>query len=386
MCDNMLSNFPGLSGENNEFIRGGLMYDNILSDFPRLSGENSDSPRLQRAIDATENGILMIPKGDYEITETLHITNRCSLDMHPAARLIAKAEMDFVVEYNSNKNYHVLTLFNDDGSVYDNLGLFIRGGDIEGNGLASCLAITNAHHFTLTNTALHNGKLYGLCIGGVRGGHIYELVCNNVYCKCTMKGLAGNIGIFSDRHDSHFNDCFVIDYTVGMRILGGSNRITRCHLWGGTVPPKRISVKEWSDIYGARKTNSGVYKDTKEQYQNEVPEMLIDSIAFDIQGGYNVLDGCYADTAETGYLIGNYTRMINCDFYNNKLMGLKKSTAIKHVKGHLAVISCAFRGTVGTEILYEATTENEKTVEWVASIASGGEGMKVKFPIESATK
>ena len=225
---------------------------------------------------------------------------------------------------------------------------------------------------------LHNGKSYGLYVGGNRGGHIYELVCNNVYCKCTMKGLSGNVGIFSDRHDAHFNDCFVIDYTVGMRILGTANRITRCHLWGGTVPPKSISVKEWSDIYADRKVKlaSGVYEEIKEEYQNEVPEMLIDSIAFDMQGGYNVLDGCYADTAETGYLIGNHTRMINCDFFNNKLMGLKKSTAIKHIKGNLSVISCSFRGTVGTEILYEGDKEN---VKWINNDTRGGDGMKDCF-------
>ena len=355
------------------------MYDSILTDFVRLDNESDDSPRIQRAIDATPNGILCIPKGDYKIASPLFIKNRCSLDMHPAARLIAVREMDFVIEYNSEgKNYHALTLFENDGNVYDNLGLFIRGGDIDGNGLASCLAITNAHHFTLTNTALHNGKSYGLYVGGNRGGHIYELVCNNVYCKCTMKGLSGNVGIFSDRHDAHFNDCFVIDYTVGMRILGSANRITRCHLWGGTVPPKSISVKEWSDIYADRKVKlaSGVYEEIKEEYQNEVPEMLIDSIAFDMQGGYNVLDGCYADTAETGYLIGNHTRMINCDFFNNKLMGLKKSTAIKHIKGDLSVISCAFRGTVGTEILYEGNKEN---VKWISNSTHGGDGMKDCF-------
>lgn len=354
------------------------MYDTHLSDFPRLKGEESDSPRIQRAIDATTNGILCIPKGDYEITSPLLIKNRCSLDMHPAARLIAKAEMDFVMEYNSDKNYHALSLFNDDGSVYDNLGLFIRGGDIDGNGLASCLALTNAHHFTVTNTALHNGRKYGLCIGGEKGGHIYELVCNNVYCKCTMKGLSGNVGIYSDKHDAHFTDCFVIDYTVGMRMLGGANRLTRCHIWGGTVPPKSISVKEWSDIYAERKMKlaNGVYGEVKEEYENDVPEMLIDSIAFDLEGGHNVLDGCYADTAQTGYLIRRNARMINCDFFNNKLMGLKRSVAIKHIQGELSVISCKFRGTVGTEILYEGNKEN---VEWIANQTVGGDGMISPF-------
>lgn len=354
-----------------------VVYDHILTEFPRLAGETNDSPRIQRAIDATANGVLCIPKGDYDIAETLHITNRCSLDMHPAARLIAVNRMDFVLEYAAAGNYHELTLFTEDGGVYDNLGLFIRGGDIDGNGLASCLAITNAHHFTLSNIALHNGAQYGLYVGGNRGGHIYELICNNVYCKCTMKGLRGNVGIWSDKHDAHFNDCIIVDYTTGMQMWGSANRITRCHLWGGTVPPVDISVADWSHIYGERKSRlqSGVYgASEQEEYQNSVPEMLIGSVAFDMRGSCNVLDGCYADTAEQGYRITGDTRMVNCDFFNNKLMGLKKSTAIVHLGGKLTVMSCAFRGTVGTEKLYEGTGEG---VGWIANQSSGGEGMQV---------
>lgn len=348
------------------------MYDNTLNDYSRLESDKSDSERIQRAINDTENGVLYIPKGDFDIKAPLMIENRCSIRMHPAARLIAGKIMDFVITYKPVGSYHNLTLFNDDGSIYDNLGLFIEGGDIDGNGYASCLAITNAHHFTLSNISLHNGKEYGLYIGGKNGGHIYELVCNNVYCKCTMKGLAGNIGIYSDKSDAHFTDCFVIDYTVGMRILGSANRISRCHLWGGTVPPKSYSVKEWSEIYGKRKLglSSGVYgDDVKEaEYQNEVPEMLVDSIAFDIRGGFNILDGCYADTAAIGYNIEGNTRIIGCDYFNNKLMGLTSSVAINHVKGKLSVLMSAFRATTGKEILYSG---NINDVEWHMNTVDG---------------
>lgn len=354
------------------------MYDNILTSFPRLTNDNSDSERIQRAIDATENGILCIPKGNYSIKTPLVISNRCSLKMHPAARLIAESKMDFVLIYNAKGDYHNLTLFNDDGTVYDNLGLFIDGGDIDGNGLASCFAITNAHHFTLSNITLHNGREYGLYVGGKFSGHIYELVCNNVYCKCTMKGLSGNVGIWSDKADAHYNDCFVIDYTVGMRMLGAANRISRCHLWGGTVPPENYSVEEWSGIYGERKKKliNGVYGKDGENtdYQNEVPEMLKNSIAFDIQGWFNILDGCYADTAEIGFNINADTRMIGCDFFNNKLMGLKKSTAINHIGGNLSVTMSTFRATVGTEELYIGNKEN---LIWDNNSVSGFKNNKI---------
>lgn len=359
----------GFSAEDNRRIH---MYDTVLSDFPRELSDESDAQRIQRAIDVTENGILYIPGGKYEIDQPLFIHNRCSLKMHPAARLIAVKEMDFVLTYQPTGDYHCLTLFEEDRSVYDNLGLFIEGGDIDGNGLASCFGITNAHHFTLENITFHNGKRYGLYIGGDLGGHIYELVCNNVYCKCTMKGLSGNVGIWSDKCDAHFNDCFVIDYTVGIRLLGFSNRLTRCHLWGGTVPPENYSMEEWSGIYGERKKKlfSGVYgaEAANGKYDNDSPEMLLESISFDIAGGGNVLDGCYADTAKIGYRINGDTRLIGCDFFNNQLMGLKKSTAILHLRGTLVASLCRFTATVGTEKLYEGSGEN---VIWDHNIAGG---------------
>ena len=115
------------------------MYDNHLSSFPRLIGEVDDSARIQRAIDATANGILCIPKGTYEIGSPLFIKNHCSLDMHPVAKLIATQEMDFVLTYDGNSNFVALTVFDERGEIYDNLGLFIKGGDIDGNGKTSCL-------------------------------------------------------------------------------------------------------------------------------------------------------------------------------------------------------------------------------------------------------
>ena len=87
------------------------MYDTILSDFLRYDGETDDSPRIQRAIDATPNGILCIPKGDYKIASPLFIKNRCSLDMHSAARLIAVEEMDFVLTYDGNGDFNLFIIY-----------------------------------------------------------------------------------------------------------------------------------------------------------------------------------------------------------------------------------------------------------------------------------
>ena len=345
------------------------MYDNHLSNFPRLNGESDDSPRIQRAIDATADGILCIPKGTYEIRSPLFIKNHCSLDMHPAAKLIAKEDMDFVLTYDGNSNFVALTVFDDNGEIYDNLGLFIRGGDIDGNGKASCLLLANAHHYTLSDISLHNGKKYGLCVGGSIGGRLYELVAKNVYCKCTMSGLKGNIGIYTNEWDGHFTDCFVIDYTTSFKLDAGYNRLTRCHIWGGTVPPEKMSFKEWSETFYANKqqNESGNYTQELEQsiLSLGIPEMLIDSVGFEINSEGNVIDGCFADTAKVGCLIrGNDNIITNCGFHNNKLMGLRDTMAIKNEARSLVVTNCFFTNATGTDLYYDGEPNN---VTWTGN-------------------
>lgn len=347
--------------------------DANLRDFPRLAGEGDDAPRFRRAIASAPNGVLEVPKGEYEIASPLVVTNRCSIEMHPAAHLVATKEMDFVLTWDGAADYHSLTVFNDDGSVYDNCGLFIRGGDIDGRGLASCLRIGNAHHFTLADVTLHNGRKTGLALTRWNGGHMYELVANNVYCKTNMKGLAGNVGVDIEVADCHLTDVFVIDYTVGIRVGGGSNRLTRCHVWGGTVPPKGMGLREWSSFYGEVKRRGWSPEIEKDVLSKGLPEMLADSIAFDIPGGGHVIDGCYADTAEIGFRVsGNENVITKSGFFNNPRMGLRKSTAIVHTGGVVQFEGCKFTGAAGTEHLYEGKGEN---VVWQSNIVAGGVDM-----------
>ena len=352
-------------------------WDVNLADFPRLAGETDDSPRFMRAVAAAPDGVLRIPKGEYDIAAMISITNRCSLSMHPAAHLVARAEMKYVIFWDGAADYHALSVYKPDGSVYDNLNVFIRGGDIDGNGLASCLAIANSHHFTLADISLHNGRVTGLCVTRETGGHLYELIANNVYCKCTKSGLAGNVGIECQVSDCHFTDCIVVDYTKGVRTTGGSNRFTRCHIWGGTVPPKGMGFKEWSDVYARRKRMEGARKWTAEEERAHlargVPEMLPGSTAFEVIGHACVFDGCYADTAEIGFDVRNSAIIINSGFYNNPRMSLRKSTAIVHRRGKLHVAFCDFNGGAKCEKLYEGSGKN---VEWFCNRVSGGAGME----------
>ena len=356
---------------------GGGAWDANVADFPRLDGEKGDSARIMRAVDkAGTDGVVWFPRGEYDIDSMLYVTNRCSLLLHSAAHLVARAKMKYVLFWDGAADYHALSVYRPDGSVYDNANLFIKGGDIDGNGLASCLAIANSHHFTLADITLHNGVRSGLCVTRETGGHLYELVANNVYCKCTMSGLAGNVGIDCQVADSHFTDCIVVDYTKGIRTAGGANRFTRCHVWGGTVPPKGMGFREWSDFYARRKQQEMAGKWTAEDERAHlalgVPEMLPGSVAFECIGNANVFDGCYADTAEIGYDIHRGAIVVNSGFYNNPRMNLRKSTAIVHRGGPLRVAFCRFSGGAKCEKLYEGSA---KGVDWIANSADGGDGM-----------
>lgn len=316
------------------------MYDQTLADFPRLSAEQDDTPRIQRAISATAHGVLYVPKGIYLLTGPIRITNFCSLLLHKSAILRAQAPMDFVVWYDGGPRYQNLLMQDETGALFDDLNLFISGGEIDGNGLASCLCINNYHHFTLRDMALRNGKRYGLRVG--QTGYGFELIAHNIYCRCTMPGLAGNVGISSKEGDSHYTDCIVVDYTTGIELLGGgANRLTRCHVWGGVIPPAA---------------------------PGRPPEMLENSVCYRLSSGDALLRDCYADTGKTGFEVVENARLLGCAYYNNYDFKLDDVTVIHQTGGALLVTDGYFSKTSPRARMYSGTGQ----VRWQNNTYIGG--------------
>ncbi len=281
------------------------LFDYSIEQFPRLETETDDSPRIKRAVEATKNGVLYFPKGEYEIAETIHIENGCSLWLHKSAILKAIADMSFVVVWEKSPKF-------------DRNG-FIRGGVIDGAGLASCIKIDQVSHFTIKDMSLYNGKKFGFRAGNEItnecGG--CEIIASNLYCKCTMSGLAGNVGMSICTGDSHYTDCIVIDYTIGVDILMGSVKLTRVHVWGGPVPPR---------------------------HGETIPEMLVDSISFRVNAPDVTLNDCYADTGEIGFQIHDCTRLNNCTYLSTySVFPLNCIKVIDHRSGHLTASHCYFR-------------------------------------------
>ena len=303
--------------------------DHSLDEFPAEAGEPDDTARLQRAVNASCDGTLTIPRGVYRVSAPIRVTNRCSLQLNKSAVLKAVAPMRYVLEVDARSF---------GSGISHDYNKFVRGGVIDGNGLASCMRLTGFAHFTLADTTFLNGKAYGLRVDGG-----YELIANNLYFKCLMPGLAGNSAIYVNGGDSHYTDCVVVDYTYGIhQVAGGSNRYTRCHVWGGPLPPAK---------------------------PGEDREMLKDSVNFKLAGGGStILRDCYADTGKTGYEIAAWdTRLLGCSYFNNSGFKLDDVTIIRHPRGRLLVSECGFCKNMPKTRVYEGCGE----VEWCNMSYSG---------------
>ena len=307
------------------------IWDRCVADYARLPGETSDDGRIMRAVRDCAGGVLYFPKGVYTVSETVTADNCCSLLLHKSAVLKAVREMDFVLKIDAaascsgvrEENGHLIPSGEADGEDWN---LFLRGGVIDGAGLASCVCLNSFKHFTMRDVSMRNGRRFGLRIEDEGSTWTYELVAQNLYLKCTMPGLAGNAGISSNGGDSHFIDCIVVDYTRGIELLGGgSNRLTRCHVWGGPIPPRR---------------------------EGELPEMLADSVNYVLSSYDAILTDCYADTGLTGFLVTQNARLIGCSYFNNYTYRMDDVTVIDHRGGSLLVTQGLFRKTSPHATLY----------------------------------
>ena len=330
------------------FASGGAEYDLSVADFPRLAGEKDDGARIQRAVDATEPGsVLYFPKGIYKTSRTIQVTNCASLLLHKSATIRATAKMEYLLVIANTAR----SAYNRPGVTFDQ-GLFLRGGHLDGNGLASGLYLNNYFHLTVRDVIFVNSAPYGCHVGRLG----CELVADNLYFRTYLSGLAGNVGLFTEGCDGYFSRIIVVDHTVGVRTTGQSNAFFQCHVWGGLVPPVT---------------------------KGRLPEMLENSICFDLGGMMNLLRDCYADTGATGFRVdGVLQQIVGCWFLNNTKFGLKDITVVRQTPSSsgLLVADCCFRGSGPETKLYEGPG----TVKW-RDMSYSGFGEKEPRPAEIKT-
>lgn len=339
--------FVGSLGAKEETALAAV-YDKSIENYAKWTGEEGDAGRIMRAAKDCEGGVLYFPKGTYKIDKTVEVSGTCSFLLHKSAVFKATAEMDYVIRIDASASAPGMT--EEDGHLtpsgeYDSedWNMFFTGGVIDGAGMAGCMCLNSFKHYTLRDVSFRNGLRYGLKIEDEGSTWTYELIAQNLYFKCTMPGLHGNVGVSSNGGDSHFIDCIVVDYTKGFELLGGgSNRLMRCHVWGGPIPPAK---------------------------EGELPEMLVDSVNYELDSVDALLTDCYADTGMTGYLIKKPTRLIGCSYFNNYTYKMDNVTVIDHQSGALVVSNCLFRKDSPNATLYKGDKTN---VIWRDNMLTGG--------------
>lgn len=307
--------------------------DHVLTEFPRLAGETDDTPRFQRAVDACYGGgLLTVPSGDYEFASTLYVTNLCSVQLSPAAVIRAVKPMKWMVEIDCTWEYQKKKAPKD---VYSrNFNLSWSGGILDGCGLASCLALDNFAHFILEKATFNNGRIYG--VGVETRGRGYELIARDLYFHTSIPGLEGNTGLYTYGGDSHFIDIISVNYTIGIHLAGrGSNRMSRCHVWGVSTRP--------------------LIKD-------QVPETLKESVCFKIDATDTVMRDCYADTGNIGFWMNGWEERMECCSYAG-LRLLKDSVVIRQNRGSIWANGFYARRISKDSVLYTYANKDSR-IRW----------------------
>lgn len=311
-------------------------YDASLADFPKLEGEEYDSARIIRAIQSVPHGVLYIPAGIYELDKSIRIDNSASLLLHKSARLIAMKKMDFILRYDSDGSYKDTR----PKQQFDT-NLFVRGGEFDGRGVASCIKVENYSRLIIgPDTTLRNPKEYGLFVGRSKKPFIgASLIVEDVYFDTCMSGLAGNTAVCTEDDNGSYTDIVITECTTSFKVAKGAsnNILTRVHEWGGCIRPKPNC---------------------------NLPEMLEKSVAFDLAGRNTVVNDSYADTAETGYRInGGDTRLIGCRYFNNTNFRLQDVVIIDYLDGNLLVSEGLFvRGGTKKSIPFRGKPKKKNRV------------------------
>ena len=307
--------------------------DHSVDEFPRLAGETDDAPRFQRAVDACRGGgLLTVPSGDYQFASTLHVTNLCSVKLAPAAVIRAAKPMKWMVEIDCTWEYNKKKAPPD---VYArNFNLTWTGGILDGCGIASCLALDNYAHFILEKATFNNGRVYG--VGVETRGRGYELMARDLYFHTSMPGLEGNTGLYCYGGDSHFIDIVSVNYTTGIHLAGrGSNRMSRCHVWGTSTRPIVKGVE---------------------------PETLRESVCFKIDATDTVMRDCYADTGKIGFWMNGWEERMECCSYAGKRL-LDDSIVIRQNRGSIWANGFYARKIGPTSVLYTFANDDSR-IRW----------------------
>lgn len=196
-------------------------------------GIADDTAAVQAALNS-DNGIVVIKAGTYNVKSTLSITNNVCVYMANNAILKATADMDSVISIDNTN----VPAGHTELSSYVHFS--INGGQIDGNGKAK---------YGIKATQYHRSS--------VKGMSIFGFTTHGIHCKdsSTETGayftgenltIIGNnsdnsIGIYAPGNDEVWNNVSVINCKLGFQ-CGANHIITDCTTW-------RTSEDYYSDSF-----------------------------------------------------------------------------------------------------------------------------------------
>lgn len=306
------------------------LYKNIFENgivstkfFKKAKGENTDRNRIQAAINLAYWGKKVEIESSYinvdkpiEVFYLQDIQMLSNTVIAPSDNFDGKDYSNSVVEYDAGAARIQLYKGADRYTMWvpypeESKGLMaverrgIRGGCIDGRGIANCVWISHARGLILDEVSLKNPRQYGVRITGSQEMFISRCTCIN-----TVESNNVNVAFSIASPDNMIRDCIAIDTNVGF-VLPQYTIANSLHHWIGMISGK---------------------------YEN--------SVSFRISPNTSLI-GCYADTSEVCYEIRDEEgtcNLIGCFALSNpRMTEIKEVTGIKAVgKGKVNVTGCTF--------------------------------------------
>ncbi|MDP8002355.1 glycosyl hydrolase family 28-related protein [Enterococcus faecium] len=236
-------------------------------------GVTDDTVAIQKAIDANVNGAIAFPPGTYLISDTIKISNRCSLNFYGTTIKAAKAmgPMFYTDSWNFESNLKVISMIGDGASCLDlnsNASMGVRASGL----ILQTLGIKN-----LPDNAI-----------GIKVDGISKLA--NIMMLNTVS-TTGTIGIQFDVTDCRLQHFAPVNIEKGIVVNQGSTYITDYHPWSVIMPMTNRTV-------GIQVNNTNVY----------LTDYYADTCFKCIEvGGPNTL-----------IIINNFAAFWNSGFYNDQ--------------------------------------------------------------------
>jgi len=190
-----------------------------VRDFSKGDGTTDDTASL---LDGLNNQgdykTFYFPDGDYLISDTLLITSRPSIVMSNKARIFTNTNLDYLIEYNTDKTSN--------SSSVKAIGKHWYGGILDGNDKCNnIIAFGSLIDYYLWHTSIYNFKQKGIVTSKVPVE--YDPITGAVLSvgeitveKCSIRNwntaYSGSIGIYDNGLDNKFNNNSIINAQIAI--------------------------------------------------------------------------------------------------------------------------------------------------------------------------